>query len=386
MQSRLLCWFGLLALVAHVGCQEKKGDSQPAPVAAPKDDPVVQPGGGLAGAIKGKAFKPDGVNVEGRRFSFRKGTDFFADMEISFELPAAGDAKLEGREWKFGKDNRGPPVQISAKEGEFPKTDFAFAEDYTLTLKITKHASKLLEGTIDLRVSKPENTHLSGPFSATFTKAASDPLDAEDAPYVAGKVAIMGKWEKESLSAAFVGKGADGKVYSNLAGTNFAPGGNEWVTSTSFKPQITSMFNHAKDGVGFKHVKIAPGEYLVYVRRGGVTADWKKVTVKEGDQQTVDLTIDPAKTGSVVVTLPDEEASDKSESNLILAPVEFDLSDFWIQETFKAAEVKVNQKTVTIKGVPAGKYRALRGKSKGDVEVIAGKETAVTLVRDSAKK
>jgi hypothetical protein len=58
-------------------------------------------------------------------------------------------------------------------------------------------------------------------------------------------------------------------------------------------------------------VKLAPGDYVVYVRRGNVPAAWKRVTVKDGDRLTVDRQIDPPTTGSVVVTLPDEEANAK---------------------------------------------------------------------------
>ena len=53
---------------------------------------------------------------------------------------------------------------------------------------------------------------------------------------------------------------------------------------------------------------------------------------------------------------------------------------------FNAAEVKTGQKSVTVTGVPAGKYQVSRGKSKGQVEVTAGKSVAVTLVRDEPVK
>jgi hypothetical protein len=43
--------------------------------------------------------------------------------------------------------------------------------------------------------------------------------------------------------------------------------------------------------------------------------------------------------------------------------------------------VKKDQTKVTVKGVPAGKYRAVRGESAAaEVEVVAGKSVTVTLV------
>src|SRR5262249_20309929 len=162
------------------------------------------------------------------------------------------------------------------------------------------------------------------------------------------------------LGAGFVSLDTKGKRSSNMAGTTFSPGGSEWVTSTTFKPQLTSIFNHATDGPAFKHVKMAPGDYLVYARMGEVIAAWKKVTVKANGQHTVDLAIDPAKMGSVVVTLPEEEAKDRNDPNLYLVPLEFDRSDLWVRMAFRAGQAKPDSKTVTIPGVPVGKYVALR--------------------------
>jgi hypothetical protein len=255
-----------------------------------------------------------------------------------------------------------------------------------MTLTFTKQTGTSLEGTIDLRCSKPGNTRLAGRFTAAVTRTAAEEPVADDAPYVRGKIGIVGKWQKTSLAAGFVSLGKDGKRSSNMAGTSFTPGGNEWATSTTFKPQLTSTFNHATNGPGFKHVKMAPGDYLVYARWGEVVAAWKKVTVKANDQLTVDLTVDPAKMGSVVVTLPEEEAKDRSEPNLYLVPLEFDRSDLWVRAAFRPAVVKPGSTTVTINGVPAGKYVALRGKSEAEVEVAAGKEAACTLVRNEPKK
>ena len=221
-------------------------------------------------------------------------------------------------------------------------------------------------------------------------KTAVDLPNAADAPSVSGKIMMMGEWQDESFTAGFVGKGRDGKTYSNSCGLIFSSvGGGESITSETFKPQLTSIFNHATTGLGFTHVKISPGDYVVYVRREKVPAAWKRVTVKEGDQLTVDLTIDPAKMGSIVVTLPDEEANSKMSlinSSLFLIPIGFDWSEMWIRDAFETGYVEEGNTTVARKAVPAGKYLALRGKSEAEVEVTAGKESAITLVRKESRK
>lgn len=213
---------------------------------------------------------------------------------------------------------------------------------------------------------------------------------APAAPAVRGKITVVGEWKDESFGAGIVGKGKDGKNHSNLAQLVLSSlGSGESITSETFRPQLSSLFNDATNGLSFEHVKLAPGDYVVYVRRAKVPAAWKKVTVKEGDQLTFDLTIDPAKTGSIVVTLPDEEANAKLSllnSSLVLIPIEFDKSEMWLRDAFEAGYVEEGNKTVTRKGIPAGKYLALRGKSEAEVEVAAGKESAVTLVRKESKK
>jgi hypothetical protein len=221
-------------------------------------------------------------------------------------------------------------------------------------------------------------------------KSKVDSPNDVDAPSVRGKIMIVGEWREESLVAGFVGKDRDGKNFSNSCGLIFSSlGGGESITSETFKPQLTSIFNHTTNGLGFLHVKMTPGDYVVYVSREKVPAAWKKVTVKEGDQLTVDLTIDPAKMGSIIVTLPDEEANATMsliDSSLLLIPIEFDRSEIWVRAAYEAGYVEKGNKTVAKKGVPAGKYLALRGKSEAEVEVAAGKESAITLVRKESKK
>jgi hypothetical protein len=209
---------------------------------------------------------------------------------------------------------------------------------------------------------------------------------AADTPYVRGSVLFVGPWNEERLAAGFAGQGADGKPHSNMAGTTFSSKGGTWVESLTFKPQITGLDSRDRATPEYRHTHMLPGEYVVYVLRGGVPAAWKKVSVKDGDQQTVDLTIDPAKTGGLKVTLPDAEANEGARWPLQLIPVDIDLPGTAWHQAFQAAEVKPGEKVVSVNGVPAGKYHVARGKSKGEVEVTAGKTAEVTLVRDEPKK
>jgi hypothetical protein len=105
------------------------------------------------------------------------------------------------------------------------------------------------------------------------------------------------------------------------------------------------------------------------------------VTLKDGDQQTIDLTIDPAATGEVVVTLAASDAKGPGESSLALVPAGADLPALGLgsEHYFNVATVKMGETTVKVSGIPAGKYRAVRGSDAAEVEVTAGKSVAVTL-------
>jgi hypothetical protein len=395
----------LLALPLLVGCPDKKTDPPSAGTASSATTPpsastassgttspsAETPTTPVAGLIKGKPFTPDEVVFQGNSLTFRRGKEFFPEMEIRVVLPIKDSGSLKETEWKHdGNQSGNPVISVSGKEVQDAKgiaeSPFVQPGDFTMTLKVSKKTPRSVEGVIDLKVSKPANTHLAGQFKATIKKTAFEPLDAEDAPYIQGKITIVGPWKTEQIGAGFVGKTTDGKTPSNFIGSKMTAGESTWMTNGSFEPQVTGLTNDAKSGPMYRHTRMLPGEYWVFARRGGVVAAWKKVTVNPGDQLTVDLTIDPAKTGELVITIPEEEAKEEFEYHLSLIPDEIKDPGQGGHYSFNAAEVKKGQTTVTVKGVPAGKYKAIRGKSESDVEVVAGKSTAVTLVRKTDPK
>lgn len=242
-------------------------------------------------------------------------------------------------------------------------------------------------GCNDRKDSPPTGSPQPGPMPGMQEPAAGgNTLGAADAPYVHGSVVIAGAWTEERLGVGFAGQGADGKPHSNMAGTIFTSGSGSWVESNTFQPQLTRLDSRERANPEYRHTHMPPGDYIVYVHRGGVPAAWKKVTVKPGDQQTVNLSIDPAKTGGLTVTLPDAEANDKVRRPLLLIPADIDLPGKAWHDAFQAAEVQPGDKEVSVVGVPAGKYRAVRGKSSAEVEVVTGKTATVALIRDEPKK
>jgi hypothetical protein len=78
-----------------------------------------------------------------------------------------------------------------------------------------------------------------------------------------------------------------------------------------------------------------------------------------------------------VITFPASPA----EGSVALVPLNADLPDLGLggEQYFNVATAKAGDKRVVVSGIPAGKYRAVRGTDEGVVEVVAGKSTPVTL-------
>jgi hypothetical protein len=383
-----------IPLLLTIGCQEKKPDGPPSPVASathPRAEPSAVSAAStparpsaLGGTIAGRRFQPQEVSVEAGKegptlmFNQRDG-DQLTNLQVL--LPVPGDEKMSGREWSFGGKVDDPVITISLA-GQTMATS-VFGPDYSMNLRLTNHTRDTVEGFIDLTVTKPADTRLKGDFRATYRKLPTLPLGPEDAPYVEGKIVVKGAKKVEKLGAGYVGVGIDGKPYSNESSYPVDIGEPLYVpVPNPEKASQLSWLASIGGGITYRHVTMPPGDYLVYVRRDAVMSAWKRVKLKDGDRETVDLTIDPAATGEVVVTLPDSAAKDPGETSLSLVPAKADLPELGLggEHYFNVATVKMGEKTVKVSGIPAGKYRAVWGTDEAEIEVLAGKAVAVTLV------
>lgn len=389
----------VVPLLFVFGCQDRKADGPavvdvtggpaiavsatapaPATTAAPEvDRPGPRP---LTGSIAGQPFRPQDVSMEGMKdgslLMFRQTLEG-GEASIQFLLPVPSGDQLAGRDWKFG-GNLGDPVLIVTRSKAEPAN--VFGPDYTMTLRVTRQTREKVEGDIDLTVKNPADTALTGSFRAAYRKSPTDPLEPADAPYVHGTITIQNPKKTEKLAAGYVGVGADGKPYANEVGfpvdvgqTGYAP-----IPSPQ-RPSQVSWLSSTPDAIRYRHLNVPPGDYLVYVRRDTILSAWQRIQLKAGDQRTNDFTIDPAATGEVVVTLPATKAKDPAESSLALVPLKADLPELGLgSETyFNVATVKPGETTITVPGIPAGKYRAVRGTDVAEVEVVAGKAVSVTL-------
>jgi hypothetical protein len=269
---------------------------------------------------------------------------------------------------------------VSIKRPDKEMADNVFGPDYTMTLKFRTQTRDAVEGEIDFTATKPAGTKLKGPFRAVYRRSPTAPLGPDDAPCVYGKIVLKGAKKTEKLAAGFVGVGADGKPYPNEAPVPIDVGQPIHVAVPNpEQPSQLSILASTGDAILYRHLNMPPGDYLVYVRRDTIMSAWKRVQIKAGDLLAIDLTIDPTNSGEVVVTLP--AATESTDNSFALVPLKADLPDLGLgsSQYFSVATVKMGETSVKVSGIPAGKYRAVRGTDEAEVEVIAGKSVSVTL-------
>jgi hypothetical protein len=216
------------------------------------------------------------------------------------------------------------------------------------------------------------NTNATGPSPAVGA------LDAKDAPYIQGKVIMNGPWPDDWLTAGFVGKGVDGNRYQNGAVGKVLPDGKVTGTGAQQGPQMSDCFAVDQHGLGYRHVRMPPGQYLVFVQRNGVKLAWKVVTLKPGDQSTLDLTVDPAKAGSLTVKWRFENPFHNNNRPLAVEPAELDGSGLLDPNNLPVVYVQDGVDEITLLGVPAGKYHVKTLWKQEDVEVKPGETAHVT--------
>jgi hypothetical protein len=380
----------IFCIVLMVGCEDRKYSSPDiasapsaqsqtsasvANSASPVDGPTTS--SELNGQIRGKEFKPDRIVLEGDTLRFCKGKEHSSEQEIRFRLPVPEGERLGGREWKIGGQYGDPDLTLNSRVAGVPDSAQIHGQEYEMKLRFTNQTATSVEGTIDIQFKNPEKTWLRGPFTAEYRKSTTAPLDESDAPFVHGKVIQKGNdkahWD---ISVGFVGIGVDGKPYSNAAGFPVIAGQGASVTSAMRAPQVTSFANHLTAGLIYRHWKVPPGDYLVFVRKDDAMFDWKRLSLQENSQIKLDLTIDLLNAGEVKFVLP------KSSEPHVLAmvPAGIDMPDLGPDAHlfFTVARPKPGETTTTVQ-VPPGKYRAMFGKVEATVDVVAGKSIDVTL-------
>lgn len=366
-------------------------DPTPAPAADPYElDPAKHaiPAGTVSGKLAGKPFSPDAA-IEGNKLTFRTGKDFIPDATLEIDIPAG--QPVEGSKIVLstkGEQPNAPVLSVGTKQAEQLKHEL-FADRYALTLELGKRAAGKLPGKIYLCLPDDAKSYLAGTFDAEWIRAATVAPDAEEAPFVKGKVVLPAGTDK-LVTVRYVGKVGE-EVVSDLVA--LAPRADiksaTWVRSTSNKPRVSTLVLD-NGTASYDFVKLPAGRYLVAAQIENGPSTWQWADVKAGGQLAVDLALDAAKVGKVNATVPPEV-----KEAIRLVPADLGTEDphglFAGNLGFTLGyEGTPKDGKATIANVAPGKYEArtvVDGKEyRGTVEVLAGKDAALEMKLVEPKK
>lgn len=359
--------------------REDTGPSKPPAVSWTLDVKEMRfPEAAASGQMVGKPFKPDVAELDNGQLILRQGKDVFEGLEVRVALSFV-TKEFAGKTYQVTPEQKGfdvPTVTLNGKGTEALKGPPFFSEKYAMRLEFGQEKGGKLPGKIYLCLPDAGKSYVAGTFAAEIEPDYTKAPQPADAPYVAGKVALKGR-PKYDVLVGVAGLTAEGKPFSNAAGTQVAPGVGTWVSSKTFKPQVTTLVNDLTAGCSYRHIKLAPGRYFVYARHGDRFLDGRWVEVKDKAELTLDLSLDPDTAGSLEVTLP---AGAKEDVELIPLDEAGKLPDLkgartWVAGALKTDVPAKEGKVVLLDGLRPGAYRVSVGTAEKDVTVKT-KETA----------
>ena len=304
------------------------GCDKPAPAPAPSGEPVILeatippppvvghemdpakhsvPAAPATGMLGSKAFTPDRVTFEGKSLTFRRGADFFADQQIAmfFADYKPNDAvKLTVKPTQKLQGGEVPSLHISQRQGVDQPNNVFVNDGYALTLELAPRKDGTIAGSIYLSLPGAQLDFLAGTFTAVFDRELNDPPEADDRPYIAGRISHSGK-PKQSLLIRYAAlPAAGGEPISDMVGSQLAQeGGISAVRSTTHAPRVVSL-RPGKMGEEYDCARLPPGKYFLVARLDDGPPGWKLVDVVADSKIDAPLAIPTAPAGNVEVTVP----------------------------------------------------------------------------------
>ena len=258
----------------------------------------------VIGKIHGQPFKLEKVELQGSVLELRQGKDFFPDLALKIFLPLKADESVEGKTIRVtSKDGFSSPQihkQYRGKPGEgLPETEF-ITEKYAMLLQFGKAQDGAISGKIFVSLPDKSQSFVAG----SFTLGGADAGVGTTASLISGKIEYRGTERNFDAFVGCLGKNSEGKLESPGAGFPVSldePSSS--ATCLSWKPRNTTLAWDKKIGLSHKHTNRPAGHYLVFVKNEKVFFDSKWVELKDDSSKvTADLSIDPAKLGSVEVS------------------------------------------------------------------------------------
>jgi hypothetical protein len=374
---------GVCSLLTGAGCRDRTnattGDGlsvAPAPASSQVPEgwsldmrTLVTPAAPASGRLGGQEFRPDEIELDGNQLTFRQGRR--PDPQGEIKITLSGGAE-------FG---RGFKLEVTAEQGiagtphihaswkipadPLPRSDI-FIHKYALKLELDKTGSEKLQGRIYLCLPDEAYSFLAGTFEV--------PAASLSGSQIVGRVTFREPpRQQHHITVGFLGHDSAGTMRSGFVGSDVAPGSNGWVSSSGNRMQWSQ-----KEGVTYRHERVPPGFYLVFMTWGSRAMAWRWIEVKDRMDSTVDLLIDPADLGELEVqvtagrqplrvqVVPLPPAGQAAPARLPEAA--------WQLSAYVASlsvEVPAGKDRAEFPGLRAGRYRVLAGKQAADVVVKA---------------
>lgn len=372
-------------------------DSTGGASAANSDPTADVPGEAVSGTLFGRKFDPDLIEFsQGDILQMRQGEDFFADAEIKLFLLLDKGESPAGKSWNIlpGKQFGVPHVHASVKkpDGRGRTSEIYTGGKYSLKLSFSEPKNYQLTGRIDLRLpvepdsASPEPSRISGTFQVEMPDDPSQPPGERHKPFIHGEVELHQPKKEDWLRAGYVGVTTEGERHSNMAGTKAGPElTNSWVEGTTFKPRISRVEVFRDGPAKYRHVRLQPGNYLVYAQWGDeyVVGRWVEVKADSGISLNFELT--PNKSGALEVTVP----ADSKQNDVRLLPLddEGQLPAAVPAEQARSLafslglKAKIAEGTARFESLRPGRYRLFlsRAEDARDVTVKEGETARVDL-------
>ncbi len=378
---------------AEVPAKPEPPSPGPAPAASAQPEPIpippyeldpsrhIVPSAMATGLLDGKPFTPEAlIEAEYIIFQVMKPGSTIPDRSIRLNLGASTNASLfQNRklvikqEQPVGPDV--PEIMVMSANGDLR----LYSNGYALTLELASRQNWRLPGRIYLCLPDEQKTVLAGVFVADYPRQATEPPGPMDLPIVKGSVNVVGAAPKSTLR---VGYAANPMPQTYALGSADIELGEpvdpiRWLRSTHDQPHITTLI--AGDGKmvasRYEHSRLTSGRYLVFASLlPSGPAAWKWVTVKPGETNWADFTIDATQTGGVEVTAPLEAVK-----TVQMAPADdsgntpMDAAMFTSCAWQLGLEQPIITRKAVFKNLTPGRYEVRANGQVRYVEIVAGK-------------
>ncbi len=399
----LFLTFVLIFLITVSGCGEQKSSdspssSKPASEPNPKEikplQPIVVkrpaidefkiPDQPVSGLVMGQPFLSEGADISDMRsLDFWVGDRLFPKVKVGITLPLAYNESPAGMSYDLHSDQGGgfrPVIHLELKTKRGPDMK-SFKDPYRLNLIFGETVEGRMPGRIFLSMPD-QKIKIAGVFQVTAPENPAEQPRNWHRPYAHGRISFS-PTESKLLMASYAGIGDDGEIYHNGVGIKLTPdnpyiGGH--IESTIFKPRNTSIWSD-DDALHYRHVRLAPGKYILAILWGNslIAHQWQRVN--EDSSLTLDVEIDLAESGMLLVEVPGLKESERvwllplNTSGVL--PDGLDSRLLWrlpFQLHFKP---EYKKDFVTYRLLPPGPYLALYKDFQQEVQVIAKKSVKI---------